>query len=299
MGAVLGAVGAGVGGLGGLIGGVRGTPEQNQNTTSQTTFAPKSSREQQLLNQSRKQYEQGVKLAGQYEGEIGQYDPLQQAAIQQQLGLLSGEAFGLTPQEMEQLNMLRSSMVQQGSADVNKMLDERLRQSLSHAAGRGLRGQALAEIQGRVIDSGAEELGRIQNQANQFYAQQAINTPLNRINAQAGAANTGLNIQQILQQQAIQNRNALQNPFALQAMMEERMRSGVTTGNQNTPGQGGGFWGGVQGLLGGVGGGLSAGANAGQAINNLQLSDQYTQLANKRLSDARVAGGVDTAADWA
>lgn len=302
MGAIAG-IGAGLGAAGGLIGGLRGTPDQKQFNTSvnQTTFDPKTKQEESLLTKSINQFNLGRKLETDFEKELANYDPIQQAAIKQQIGLLTGQAFNLTPQEQMQLGNLRQSMVAQGSADINKLLDERMKQTLSNAGTRGLRGQALAELQGRNIDTAAEEMGRLQNQANQIYAQQAMQLPFQRLQAQAGAANTGLTLQQQLQQQAINNRMQSQNPFALQMMMDERLRGGKTTSNSNSlqPGQKGGLLSGITGAIGGGLGGFSTVAGAQQMFNNAGLMNQYNDIANRQLSDMRVQYGMDTAGDWA
>lgn len=265
-------IGAGASALGGIIGGVKGKPKQTTNTsgTSQTVFDPATGREKQLQDQSYQQYLKQLQLADMQQQAAAETDPLRQAALQQQMQVLSGEAFGgPNEQELQQINQLRQAMIGQGQGDIQRFIDDNMRSTVSSAAGRGLRGQALGELQGRVLESGNEQYGNLVNQANLTAAQQAIAMPQQRLQQQSNAAAQGLTFAQQMQQQALANRQQTQNPYLLQQLMNERLQGGITsqTGNSVTPGQGGGFMGGLVGGLGGAAQGALAGAQIGSLAN--------------------------------
>ncbi len=274
--------GAALSGIGGAVKGAKGTPEQVQTSTQSTSFAGPGAKEQQLQSEALKNYFRNQDLANATEQRLGGLEGLQGQAQDVYGSVLSGQAFGLTPQEQASIQASRDALVQQGTEGVNRVLDERLQQVLNQGAGaRGLRGQALGALQGQVLKAGANSLTDIQNQANIQAAQAAQNIPLARIQAQQGFASQGLSYADQLRQQAIQNREALANPALLQALQRERMAAGTTTNRQVTPGQKGGFG---QALLGGLGGAISgatSGANLYGGIQNIGLrSELLSQLKN-------------------
>lgn len=266
-------IGAGASALGGVISGVKGKGASKTNSTStqQTVFDPATGREKQMQDQSYQQYLKQLQLADMQQQAAAETDPLRQAALQQQIQVLSGEAFsGPNEQELQQINQLRQAMIGQGQSDIQRFIDDNMRSTVSSAAGRGLRGQALGELQGRVLESGNEQYGNLVNQANLTAAQQAIAMPQQRLAAQSQAAGQGLNFAQQMQQQALANRQQTQNPYLLQQLMNERLQGGVTTqtGNSVTPGQGGGLMGGIIGGLGGAAQGALAGAQIGSMMQS-------------------------------
>lgn len=263
-----GLIGAAVGATGGIISGARGTPDQlqYQDTTSSMELGDRSIKQRNMEQYSYNQYLKQLEAANLSQKIATESDPLRQAALAQQLGLLTGEAFaGPNEQEQAQIDALRQSMVTQGSQDINKMLDERMRQTVSGAAGRGLRGQALGELQGRVIDAGSEELGRLVNQANLTAAQNAISLPQQRLAMQNQAANQAQAYTNMLAQQALQNRTITQNPYLMQQLQNERLATATQKqGTVNrTPGAKGGFWNAVTGGLGGSMAGWQIGSGGG------------------------------------
>jgi hypothetical protein len=125
----------------------------------------------------------------------------------------------------------------------------------------------MGALRGDVLNEAQRQVGNISNQANLFAAQQAINNPFQRVQAQQQALNQGLTYGDELRNRAQQNRQALQSPFLMQQMQNERLATATRT--SQTPGQKGGFWGGVTGALAGASTGLSTAANLQSAWNNL------------------------------
>lgn len=281
------------GGIGGAIKGFKGTPDQtvtNDSTsdnTSQLQLAGKTQQQQQLEQASLADYLRGQGLLDQQESglqDAQQYSDQAQAFNQ---ALLSGQNMGPNPQEMQQIAAMRQAQVDMGSADVNKLLDQRLLDLNADAGQRGLRGQAYSELQGQAVRGAADSLTGITNQANLVAAQQTMTLPQQRLQFQQQAAQSGLTFADALRQQAIQNRQTYQNPALLNMMQNERVQSGVTksssntTGNNTTPGQKGGFWNGVGGFFGGAAGGATTALNIGQGINNLSSGQDYRNFMAK------------------
>ncbi len=267
-------IGGATGAIGGLVGGLSGTPDQvtNTNQTSSTTLANKSNQQRQLEANSYQQYLKQLEAVNLQQQAATETDPFRQAALQQQLQLLNGQGFAPTAQEQQQIQAIRDAQIGQGTADINRYTDESLRKVVSGAAGRGLRGQALGQLQGDVIDTGAQQLGNLVNQANLTAAQNAINLPQNRLTMQNQAAQSGLTYAQQLQQQALNNRTTVQNPYLLTQLQNERLQTGTTNqvGSNVTPGQKGSIMGGILGAAGGAlsgatTGGLLQGAFGGGA----------------------------------
>jgi hypothetical protein len=289
--------------LAGAVKGAKGTPEVQQfqdATTSnktdqtqrqQTTFAPATEQERQLQQQSLQNYLAQQDLINQGQQRVAQYDPLRQAAMDQTQAILSGQATQVTPQEQMQLDNLRQALVAQGTSDIQQFQDQGLRQALSAAGSRGLRGQALGELQGRVLQEGTRQYGALQNQANQMVAQQTLQLPYQRIAAQQPFLQQGLTLQDQLSQQAIQNRQLAQNPYLLSLLNQNRLAAGTTTstnrgtttgtqrGVNTTPAQAGSVSDAILGGLGGAAAGASAAGNIYGGIQNYGLtSDLRSQL---------------------
>ncbi len=289
LGAAVGPIiGSALGGIGGAISGARGTPDQNQNTssTSKTTLVGKSNQQADLEQQSYQQYLQQLQLADLSQQAANESDPYRQAALQQQLQVLQGNGFAPNAQEQQQIQAIRDATVNAGSADINRLLEQQMQKTVGSAAGRGLRGQALGDLQARVIDSGANQYGSLVNQANLRAAQQAISLPQQRLAFQQQAAGTGLSYAQQLQQQALQNRTLTQNPFLLQQLQQERLATGTqnSSGNTNTPGQSGSFLGALGGFFTGGAAGAGAGAQVQQAFqgyNSSPSTPSYSSAAPK------------------
>lgn len=262
MGLELGAIGGILGGVGGLISGAKGTPTQRQITSR----GPASPEERQLQQEAMQQYLAQIGLLGGVEQNVESLDPLRQAALAQQMGVLSGSAFTATPEELQNIENIRQAQIQAGSQDIQDFLNRGQSQVTQSAGLRGLRGQALGQLQGDVLRAGAQQYGNLVNTAGLQAAQSAMQTPYNRVGAQAGAAATGLSYQDQLRQQAIQNRQMASNPALLGYY--SNLRDTVST----TPGSGGGF---LSGITGAITGGL-AGFGQGTGIQGQQaLTDYY------------------------
>lgn len=270
-----GLLGAGAGALGlagGAVAGARGTPDQvttgTQNSTGsqQTTFAPESATEVMLKQQSFNNYLAGLNQQQNYENNIGSAQNIQNQAQAGVQGVISGQAFQLSPQEQQAIQAQRQAMVGQSTTDINKLLDQRLMEIGQQAGERGVRGQALSQLQGDSIRTAAEQYGNSVRQADLMSAQQSLAQPYQRVAAQSPFLQQGSNFANQMQLQAQQNRMAAQNPYLLGLTNDERMKSGVTqnqsSGSNQTVGKGeeGSFWGAVQGGLQGGAAALSSSA---------------------------------------
>lgn len=269
MGLELLAGGAILGGIAGAVKGKKGTAAQQQTTS--TTFAPPTSEEQQLRDQALSSFLAQQQQIQDLQGRIGQFDPLQQAALQAQLGIVSGDALKLTQDEADSLNTYKQSIIDQGTADINQLLDQRLQQVVSSAAGRGLRGQALGQLQGQVLKAGAEQAGQLQRDANRLVSEQAINAPYRRIQAQTPFIQQGLTLADQMRQQAIQNRELSKNLPLLDMLTRERM--GQATQSSFIPGKKGSWGDALLGGLTGAVGGATGGLNLATGFQNLDMND--------------------------
>lgn len=271
MGAETAALGAGaLGATAGALKGGKGTPSQT--VTNQTQIAGPSQQEQELQSQSLENYARQQNEIDQLQQRLGLYDPLQQASIGQAQNILSGQAFQMTPEEQQQVESLRQALVAQSQAPVQQLIDENLRKVTSQASQRGLRGQALTELQGRVLQTGAQQLGEASRNAATQSAQLGLSLPYQRLNAQAPYIQGGMTLRNQLGQQAIQNRQLAQSPALLQNLLQERLAGASRT--QTTPGQGGGF---VDALLGGaagLGSGIQGYSNIRSALGSLSTPQQ-------------------------
>lgn len=297
------AVGGGLGALGGAVKGAKGTPDEKQisdtsntsatSSSQQTTFNPATEQEKALQQGSMAAYQQQQQIQDQLLARVGQLDPYQQQAQAAAMGVLSGQAMGTTPQEQAQIMAVRQAQIDYGSADVNRLLDQRLQQAVSNAANQGLRGQAMGSLQGDVLRAGAEQMGNITRQANLTAAQQAMQLPYQRIAAQQPFISQGMTLADQLRQNMFINQQALQSPYMLDMLNKERMAGGRTSqsgtsrgtnsGVTTVPGQAGSFGG---ALMGGLGGAISGGTSG----MNLYGGYQNAQLTNSLLGRLNAEG---------
>jgi len=270
--------GAVAGGLGGFLKGARGTPDQ----VSRTQLPNASAQERELQRQALQNFGQAGELATGLEGQIGSAQGVQDLARQQLNQILGGQAFNLTPDELARIQAVRQAMVDQGQADTTQFFNNALQQTQASAARRGVRGQALSQLQGDVTRSAGDQLGQFTRQANLFAGQQALNMPTQRIQAQSPFISQGMSLGDALRQQAMLNRERLANPAELQAMRQLRMAQP----SQIQQGQRGSFTDSlIGGLAGGIGG-MGAGANLFGGLQNagaFGLQNPQTQMLREYL----------------
>ena len=273
--------GAAAGGLGGAAKGAKGTPSQTQTQT--TSIQGPGAQEQQLQSQSLANYMQQQNLAKGLEGQIGATQSFQDLARQGAQGLIGGEAFALSPEEQARIQSMRDALIQQGTANVGFQTQQGLQQAVGSAAGRGLRGQALGSLQARVLESQQRNVADIANQANTLAAQQALQMPMQRVGLQQGMIGQGMTLADQLRQQAIQNREALQNPVLMNALQRDRLANTTTT--QVTPGQKGSLGAAIAGGMAGAAGGAANMAGLGEAFRNVRDTRVQSQLGGVQTTD--------------
>lgn len=271
-------VGTAFGALGGAVQGARDTPDNvttttgSSSNTSQTKLAPQTQDQLQLQQNSLQQYLQQIALAQQYEQGIGGADQMQGQARQQASQVLNGQAFNLTPQEQAAIMGQRNAVVGQSTADVNRLLDERLRDLNIQAGERGLRGQALSQLQGDTVRTAADQYGNAVRAADLQASQQSLQQPYQRVAAQSPFIQQGATLADQMRQQALTNRANSQNPYLLQLLQNERLQTGTQTQNGTTngqqigKGQEGSFLGALQGFFQGGTAGLAAGTKGQSAM---------------------------------
>lgn len=201
---------------------------------SEKTFAPRSAQEQALLDASINNYQQQQSLVASQEAGIKARGGVQDAARGSLQSILGGGAFDLSPGEQARIDRLRQSNIDIGSNAVNDLLTQRLGEVSADAARRGLRGQAFTQLQGDALGEAAKSLERQTLDANRIASEQAIALPGQRVGIQAGTAGQFADFGDQLTQQAIQNRQSLQDPVALQKMLDERLAGGKTTTSETT-----------------------------------------------------------------
>lgn len=199
------------------------------NQTQTTTFAPRSAEEQALLDASIANFTQQGALVDDLEARIAGRDPTQDAARSTLASVLGGQAFDLTAGEEARINRLRDADISASRSAVDELLSQRLGETSADAARRGLRGQAFTQLQGDAIGTAARELNMATLDANRTAAANAIAMPGQRAGIQANTAAGFADFADAARQQAIQNREALQDPVALQQLLDERLRGGTTT----------------------------------------------------------------------
>ncbi len=221
-----------------------GTSTQNTtgttNQTSTKSFAPKSAEEQALLDASISNFGKQGALVDSAEADIANRLGTQGQARDALGNVLSGDAFNLTGSEQARIEALRGADISASSNAVNELLDQRLAQTSADAQRRGLRGQAFTQLQGDATRTAAQELNRATLDANRNAAQNAITLPGQRVGIQAGSAGQFADFADAAKQQAIKNRQDLQDPVAMKALLDERLAGGTTTTagttNQTTTG---------------------------------------------------------------
>lgn len=243
--------GMALGGIAGAVKGAQGTPDVTSTQTK--SLAPMTEEQRQLQQQSLDQYAKQLEMANTYEQGINNAQGIQNQAQTGVQSILNGQAMQMTPQEQQNIMAIRNAQISQGSADINKLLDQRLQGLNASAASRGVRGQALSQLQGDSLRAGAEQFGQIQRTADLQAAQSAMSAPYTRIAAQQPFLTQGMSFADQMRLQAMQNRQVTQSPFMLDFLNKQRDQ----TSTSNTPGQEGDFW---SGLSGGI-------AGAGQAAN--------------------------------
>ncbi len=213
-----------------------GTQEKTgtSNQTSQTTFDARSQPEQELLDSSISNYKRQQDLVGQQEAGIAAREGLQTSARGGLQSIIGGEAFDLSPSEQARIDRLRGADIAASSDAVNNLLNERLAMTSADAARRGIRGQAFTQLQGDAIAEAARNLNTATLDANRNASNLAVTLPGQRAGVQAQTAGQFADFGDQLQQQAIQNRQSLQDPIALQQMLDERLKGGKTTTSGTT-----------------------------------------------------------------
>lgn len=197
--------------------------------TSKTTFDPRSTEEQTLLDASMGAYADQKRLVDAQEAAILGRQGVQTGARDTASALLSGSAFNLSPDEAARIAGVRDSNIAAGSNAVNDILTQRLAEISADAARRGVRGQAFSQLQTGALGEAAKSLERTTLAANTDAANMAVSLPGQRAGIQASTAGQFAGFADELAQKAIENRAALQDPIALQQLRDERLKTGTTT----------------------------------------------------------------------
>ena len=213
---------------------VDGTTTTDQ--TSQTTFDPKGRQERTLEKASVSNFIAQNRLAQDAEKDIAARQGLEQQARGTLGDITSGDAFELSQGEQGRIDRLTEAGLARGDDRINRLLNERLAGLEADAASRGLRGQAFTQLQSGALDTAAQEATTQQLAAEERAAQLGIQLPGQRVAVQAQTAGGLATFADQARQQAIQNRQALQDPVLLQQLRDERLRSGKTqtTGGTTT-----------------------------------------------------------------
>lgn len=278
------AIGGGAGALGGILAGAGGTPDQRTGTqgtsTSQLQVGPMSQDQQQLQQNSMQQYLQQLALADQYQNGIGAAQGIQNQAMGNYQDILNGRAFQASPEMQQQIQGQRNLAVQQSTADINNLINDRLKQMQGQAGQQGLRGQAYTQLQGDAMRNAAQQYGNTVRGADLQAAQQTMQMPYQQVAAQGAYVQGGSQMANNMMQQAMMNRQAAQNPYLLQLLQNERLATGqnVTNSNgmQTQYGQQGSLMGALIGGLGGAAGGYGAGAQAANANSQSAYAQSKT-----------------------
>lgn len=241
-------------GAGGVLGGLAGG--QDDVTTSQRNVAPASAMERDLQNKSMENYLQQIALANQQENAIAGTEPLQSQSRGSIQNILSGQSFNISPEQQLAINRVRDANIAAGRGDITNFVQNQLSGVSDMAGQRGVRGQALSELQGRAIGEGTRQYGNLVAQANAQAAQQAMDNPYRQASLQGSLAQQNVSIQDQMRQQAIQNRQQLQNPALMSSLQNERLAAAGTT--QTNQANFGDIAGGILGGIGGVAGGIGA-----------------------------------------
>lgn len=258
--------GLALGGLAGAMAGSQGTPDQT--TTTTRGIAAATPEEERLREQSRQQYEAQLAQLQAQERALADVGRLREQSLAGYEGILTGRDLQASPEELANINRIREAQIGLGQQDIQNFLNQATAQTNRSAGVRNLRGQALAELQGRNVQAAGQEIGRLVGAANLQAAQSAQNAPFQRIAAQSPFLQQGLTYQDELRQRAVQNRQAAQNPALMQALQNERLATVSQT--QFTPGREATFTDVLAGGIGGAAGGFNLGAQAGGAFQSLR-----------------------------
>jgi len=260
----LSSIALGVGAAGALGGAISGAQGRTQTSTSNIPEA--GPQERQLQQDAIAQYLQQRRLIDEQQAGLSQLDPFRTQALQGLQGIASGQAFQATPEELANINALRQAQIQLGTQDFSQQFQDLANRTNASAGIRGLRGQALGELQGQNLRTMGSQIGNIVNTAGVQAAQSAIENPYRRVAAQMPALQTGLTYQDELRQRAIQNRQLASNPALLGYFQQGRMANQSTT--QRIPG--GGIAGAIGGGVAGFGGGFNNAVQGLQGFNELR-----------------------------
>jgi hypothetical protein len=206
----------------------------SQASTQKTTFDPKSKEEQQLLDQSMGAYADQKRLVDAQEAAVLARQGTQTQARDSLGNIMSGQAFDLSAGEQQRIAGVRDANIAAGSNAVNDILTQRLAEVSADAARRGVRGQAFSALQTGALGEAAKSLERTTLAANTDAANMAVNLPGQRAGIQAQTAGNLAGFADDLSQKAIENRAALQDPIALQALRDERLKAGTTATSGTT-----------------------------------------------------------------
>jgi hypothetical protein len=215
------------------------TVEDTKNTQgfTQLQLGSKDPIQAQLERSSLEQFKKQQALVAQQEADIAQRAGLEAAGRGTLADIAGGGAFALSPEEQARIDQLRQSEIDVGSNEINRLLDQRLGELQANLAQRGVRGQAASQLQADVLGEGARSLESRILAANQNAAQQALALPGQRVGIQAGVGQNLANFQDQARQQAIANRQALQDPVLLQQLRDERLKTGKQVTDQTTSGK--------------------------------------------------------------
>jgi hypothetical protein len=255
-------LGAAAGGVAGAVKGAMGTPEQRLETIL-PNMTPEQSK---ALQQSLSMFQSGQQQIGQQEQDIMARLGLQGQARDALGSAFGGQMFQMTPQEQAAIAAQRQASIQANEDSIGRMLTDRLGQIGAGSAARGVRGQALSELQGQAARGASEQMQSAVNAANMQAAQQAMTMPYQRAQMQLGAAQNFATFSDMLRQQAIQNRMQFQMPGALDLLSRERMAQATRV----TPGQQGSWMDALTGAIGGAGAFGSSMGNLAQGFNSVQ-----------------------------
>lgn len=259
----------GLGALGAIGGAISGGSDET--TTTGRNVAPPSQRELDLQNQSMSNYLQQLALANQQQGDIQQGAGVQSTSRDTLQNVIGGDSFNINPAQEAQVNAIRNASVKAGTQNVQDFVNNNLSDISNSAGVRGLRGQAVSELQGRSIGEGAKAIGNLTSQANATAAQQSLDVPYRQAQLQGSLANSNANFMENLRQQSIQNRQQLQNPVLMQTLQNERQ--GNATQTTTNPGS---FGKALGGAMGGFASGASGGLNFANGLRNLGSSGAGT-----------------------
>lgn len=239
-------------GGGALLGGIAGGGGSRQ-TTSTSVPAPNYI-ETSLQEDALQNYLKQQNLINQQEASIKGGQNVQQGARGTLEDIFNGTAYDLNPAQMQQIENVRNANIAAGMGNVNEFIQNQLQGVNASAAERGVRGQALSELQGRAIGEGARQVANLTAQANQIAAQQSMDNPYRQAQLSGGLASQNSNFMEQLRQNAINNRNVMQNPALMQYYQSDRMGSPSQT--TSTPGSFGSVLGGALGGAGSIAGGM-------------------------------------------